>query len=56
MLITCTIHLHCQMLEKDVWTRNSLTWIRFHSGAGKKGKKLDETAENSFIQDISMTR
>ena len=65
MLITCTIHLHCQTLGKNVWTtvlflsailhRNSLMWIRLHSGAGKKGKKLDETAENSFVQDISMT-
>ena len=65
MLITCTIHLHCQTLEKNVWTtvlflsaimhRNSLTWIWLYSGAGKKGQKLDETAENSFIQDISMT-
>lgn len=25
-------------------------------GLAKKAKKLDETAENSFIQDISMTR
>ena len=65
MLITCTIHLHCQTLEKNVWTtvlflsaimhRNSLTRIRLHCGAGKKGQKLDETAENSFVQDISMT-
>ena len=51
--------------KKNVWTtvlflsaimhRNSLTWIWLHSGAGKKGTKLDETAENSFVQDISMT-